>query len=71
MNLFGSALFKTLIVGGLGSIAPLVLSVADHPTGGMAGALSTNPVYAAAWGGFSYFLHNLYDHYLGTPIAPK
>jgi|GEM_PF-4257783 len=70
MNPTFLAAWKTLVVIAAGSVAPLVLGAFDHPTGGTAVALATNPLYASLWGAASYFAHNLYDHYLGTASGP-
>lgn len=70
MNLFWNATVKTLVVGLAGAIGPAVLTAFDHPTGGMAAALATNPSYALTYGAVGYFAHNLFDHYFGVAQKP-
>lgn len=71
MNPALSAILKTLVVVVGGSLAPVALNAVDHPTGGLATAIATDPVYGIAWAGLSYTLHNFYDHYFGAPVAPQ
>ncbi|HZO92360.1 MAG TPA: hypothetical protein VFB22_01205 [Candidatus Baltobacteraceae bacterium] len=60
---------KTLLtqVGGL--VAGAVVTAFDHPTGGLAQTLSTNPTIAIAYVGVSQLLHNLLSKY-APPATP-
>ena len=63
MNFFSNPFFKTLISAVLGSILPAIDAAISHPTGGLAGALSGNPVYGLLWTGGALFVHDFLSHY--------
>lgn len=74
--LFSNPFFKTLISAVVGVALPAVDALVSHPTGGLAGALASNQVYALLWTGGALFVHNFLSHYqyaaatLQAPAAP-
>ncbi len=72
-GIWQSPFVKSIIVGAVGVLAPAALDAIDHPTGGLATALSTNPAYAASWTLASYFAHNIYSAFqaANTPTVAQ
>lgn len=64
-------LLKTFLTALAGVAAPTLLSAIDHPTGGLASALSTNPTYAIVWGAASLLAHNLLESYVPSANPPS
>jgi len=74
LNFLHSPFVKTLVVAIVGAVAPVILAGLDHPTGGLAQALATNPVYGEVWLAVAYLAHNIWSAYqaksiVNTPVA--
>lgn len=68
--MFWKSLLKTIVSAVAGAVAPALLTAAQQPSGGMAHALASDPLYAEIYGLGVLFAHNVYDHVFGAPQGP-